>query len=432
MDRANRGGPRAALARPGTRPATFRDVFAIGEFRAVFTAQVLSVAGDQLARVALAVLVFSRTGSAALAALTYAMTFLPDLVGGPLLSGLADRLPRRRLMVACDLGRALLLVLMAVPGMPLLVLGVLLVALQLLNSPFSAARAALLAVILDGDRYVVGSAIANITTQVAQLVGFATGGVIVAAVGPIRGLLVDAATFVASAVLVRLGVHERSAAPAADRPGPQPGWWRSLRAGASLVCTDRRLRALVALACISGFYVSVEGLAVPYADSIGGGAAAAGLLLAANPAGTVVGMVVLTRWVPPPTRLRWLGPLAVAACVPLLACAARPGLLATAGLWAVSGAFSAFQIPANAAFVQAVPDAQRGQAFGLAVTAMQTAQGAGILLGGVAADHWAPATVVAGAGALGVLAAVLTGVAWSRANATPARGQRPLMDGRRN
>lgn len=395
---------------------TFRDVFAVGEFRAMFAAQVLSVAGDQLARVALAVLVFGRTGSAGLAALTYALTFLPDLVGGPLLSGLADRLPRRRLMVACDLGRAVLLVLMAVPGTPLLLLGALLVAMQLLNSPFSAARAALLAVILAGDRYVIGSAIANITNQVAQLVGFATGGVLVAAVGPVRGLLVDAATFAASALLVRLGVRERSA-PEAGRSGVRPAWWRSLRAGASLVGTDRRLRALVALACISGFYVMVEGLAVPYADSIGGGAAAAGLLLAANPAGTVVGMVVLTRWVPPETRLRWLGPLAVAACVPLLACAARPGLLATAGLWALSGVFSAFQVPANAAFMQAVPDAQRGQAFGLAVTALQTAQGAGILLGGAAADHWPPATVVAAAGMLGVVAAIVAAMAWSRANA---------------
>ncbi len=51
--------------------ATFRDVFAVGEFRALWAAQLLSVIGDQLARVALTVLVYDRTRSALLAAITF-------------------------------------------------------------------------------------------------------------------------------------------------------------------------------------------------------------------------------------------------------------------------------------------------------------------------------------------------------------------------
>jgi len=417
-------------AKAGENSATFGDVFAVAEFRALFAAQILSVIGDQFARVALTVLVFQRTQSAGLAALTYALTFLPDLVAGPLLSGLADRLPRRRLMVVCDAMRALLVALMAVPGAPLWILFLLLVAAQLLNSPFSAARAALLAVILRGDRYVVGSAISNITHQVAQLAGFATGGLLVAAAGPIRGLLVDAGTFLASALIVKYGVAERPVPRSAEGHGPKAAWWRSMSAGVALVWTDRRLRALVALACVSGFYITAEGLAVPYAASLGGGAAAAGLLLAANPAGTVVGMIVLTRWVSPQTRLRWLGPMAVAACLPLLLCAVQPGLLATAALWALSGVLSSFQVPANAAFVQSVPDAQRGQTFGLAVTALLSAQGIGILLGGIAAERWAPSAVVAGAGVLGALAATLAAIAWARATGAPA-GDKPAPTGDR-
>src|SRR5829696_10543253 len=87
-------------------PATFREVFAVSEFRALWSAELLSVVGDQLARVALSVLVFQRTNSAGLTALTYALTYLPDLVGGPLLSGRADRFPRRTIMVTTDLLRA--------------------------------------------------------------------------------------------------------------------------------------------------------------------------------------------------------------------------------------------------------------------------------------------------------------------------------------
>lgn len=93
--------------------ATFAQVFAIGEFRALWLAQLLSVAGDQLARVAMTVLVYDRTRSALLTALTYALTYLPWIVGGLALSGLADRLPRRQVMIACDLARMVLVLLMA-------------------------------------------------------------------------------------------------------------------------------------------------------------------------------------------------------------------------------------------------------------------------------------------------------------------------------
>src|SRR5260370_33209854 len=63
-----RGRSNTASRRGDTATATFRDVFAIGEFRALWAAQVLSVVGDQLARVALTLLVFDTTKSAFLAA----------------------------------------------------------------------------------------------------------------------------------------------------------------------------------------------------------------------------------------------------------------------------------------------------------------------------------------------------------------------------
>src|SRR5713226_4738527 len=100
--------PRGDRVQPTAERATFRDVFAIGEFRALWLAQVLSVAGDQLARVALTLLVFDRTGSALLAAVTFAVSVVPAFIGGLVLSGLADRLPRRRVMIACDLIRVVL------------------------------------------------------------------------------------------------------------------------------------------------------------------------------------------------------------------------------------------------------------------------------------------------------------------------------------
>jgi MFS family permease len=68
--------------------------------------------------VTIAILVYGRTHSPFLTALAYALTYLPPTAGGPLLSGLADLFPRRRLMIVSDLFRVGTVGLMAVPGLP--------------------------------------------------------------------------------------------------------------------------------------------------------------------------------------------------------------------------------------------------------------------------------------------------------------------------
>lgn len=407
-------------ARPD-RPARFRDAFAVREFRALWTAYALSVAGDQLAAVGLAVLVFDRTGSPAWAATTYAMTFLPDLAGGALLSGLADRFPRRRVMVLADLIRAVLVTLMALPGQTLASLVVLLIVVQLLAAPFTAARSAVLPAVLTGDRYLAGVTIMRTTYQVGLVVGFGAGAAVVATVGTSQALLVDAATFLASATLVSLGVrlHRPSGAPA----GSPRSWWSGLRAGWALVTRDRRLRSLVGLACVSGAYVVPEGLAVPYATQIHGGTAAVGWLMAASPAGMVVGMLVLQR-LRPAWRLKLLGPLAVGACAVLLPTAWAPALVGSVVLWWLSGAGSAYNMVTQATFMQSVPDHARGQAAGLANAALRLAQGVAILGAGLAAQVWRPGPVIALVAALGVVAAVAASTAWHRAVSSRLTGAR--------
>jgi MFS family permease len=393
--------------------ARWRDVFGHAEFRALFLAGVLSVAGDQLARVALSVLVFDRTESAGLTALTYALTYIPDLLFGPLLAGFADRYPRRTVMIVTDLARAVLVAAMAVKALPLLVVILLLLGLQAFGSPFNAARAATLPAVLPGDHYVLGKAANDMVVQFSQVLGFGTGGVIVVAVGTSGGLLLDSATFLLSAVLIAVGVRRRPVPPRqADES--HGSYFKDLAAGFSLVTRTPKLRALVILATIAGFYVTVEGLAVPYANEIGGGPKAAGLLLAASPAGAVAGMWLITLW-EPDKRMRLLGPLAVLACLPLIACFMAPGLLPTVVLWAVSGMASAYHLPTSAAFVQAVPDAQRGQAFGVASTALKSSQGLGILLAGLVAEQSSPSVALGVMGTAGAVAAAVAGAAWARA-----------------
>lgn len=406
-------------ASPAEPPARLRDAFAVGQFRAVWLAYAQSRIGDQLARIALSVLVYDRTQSAAWAAVTYAMTILPNLVGGALLSGFADRFDRRSVMVLADVVRAVLVAVMALPGLPIPALVVLLCLVQLPFAPFSSARGAILPVILPGDRFMAGLAVMRATDQLSLVGGIAVGATLVAFLGTHTTLAIDAATFALSALLIGFGV--RGHRPDGEGEASPRTWWAAVRAGFVLVARDPALRALVALACVNGFYVVPESLAVPYAAQLHGGTAAVGWLLGGVPAGSVAGMLWLKR-LRPELRLRLMAPLAVATCAILIPTALVPGLVVSVVLWTLSGLFAAHDLVVQGAFIQRVPDAARGQAIGLASAAMQAAQGAGIVVGGVLAQVWTPALVVGLAGAAGVLAAVAAWAAWARGAAPSQTG----------
>lgn len=396
-------------------------VFRVREFRVVWVAELLSIAGDQLARVALAVLVYGRTGSAAWAAATYALTFLPALLGGVLLSGLADRYRRREVMIASDVLRALLVGAMAIPRLPLWALCALLVVVVLLGSPHTAAQGALLPEILHGELYERGLAVRQITSQTAQLVGFASGGVLVAAISPSMALLGNAASFALSALLVRAGLVDRprpGASDEGDAPADAPvGGLRGAVAALFEIATDPRRRALVLLAWLVGWYVVPEALAAPYAAQLGEGPAVVGVLMAADPLGSVIGAWLFVRFVPAQTRPRVVGVLAVGAGLPLVVCLFHPAVPLTLVLWAVSGMLStAYLLQTQASFVRATPVVGRGRAIGVAASGIIAAQGMAVLIGGVLADEWDPSTAIAVAGAVGALLSVGAAVAWHRAN----------------
>ena len=394
-------------------PATYRSLFSERQFTALFIAQAISLTGDQLARVAIATLVFSETGSAFLTALVYAVTYLPWLVGGPLLGGLADRLPRRAVMVTCQLTSAVLVALMAVPGMPLIALAALLFVVILAESPFLSARASLLVDVLPDDRYVLASAMNQLTIQAAQVVGFAAGGALIRLIGPRDALLVNALSFLVSAALVRFGVRVHGAIASVQLGNS----WERMKTGAKVVFGDPRLRGLVLLGWLATFWVVPEGLAAPYAK---GDSTAIGLLLASQPIGSVVGGVVLSRLVRPATRLEVMGWLAVMSCLPLVFFFTTPPLPLAVGLLVISGIGTTYNLPANAAFIQALPAERRGQAFGLVSAGLVAGQGISIALAGACAELTSPGVVIGVAGVLGVAAALSLSGAGRRFLSSPS------------
>jgi predicted MFS family arabinose efflux permease len=412
-----RGGSKEQAAK-----STFRDVFAVAEFRALWLAQLLSVIGDQLARVALTVLVYDRTRSALLAAITFVASIVPNFIGGVTLAWLADRYPRRAVMIACDVIQGALVMVMALPGVPLAVLVALLFVVTLAGAPFLAARAAIYPDVLAGDRYVMGSAVSLTTLQFAQVIGFALGGAVVGFFGTRPSLLGDAATFVASALIVRAWVRPRPA-PTVTSGDREPSRLAGIIAGARLVFATPALLTPMLLAWLAAFYNAPEGVVTPLARALGGGAVTVGVILAAQALGQTAGALMFSRFLAPAVRLRFVGPLAVAACAVLILFAWRPGLVVSLLILGASGLFASYQLAANAAFVTAAPREQRSQAFGLAQGGMSLGQGTVMILAGAAAQHLAPARVIAVCGAVGAVLALAIAL-------SPARGRGRQESGR--
>jgi diguanylate cyclase (GGDEF)-like protein len=391
----------------------------VREFRFLWAAELFSVAGDQLARVALALLVFARTSSAGLTALTYALTFVPAVLGGAMLSGLADRFPRRGVLVVTDLVRAGLAGAMAWPGLPLPALWILVGVLSAASGPFKAAQLAILPQVLDDrDAYRAGIALRQVTGQAAQLAGFAAGGVLLTVVEPHLALLFNSATFLASAALIVTGVRKRAASIAAPEDtaatGEKPG-----------IATA--LWPVFALAALVGLYVVPEGLAAPYADGLGSAAIGVGVLMAADPAGSVLGGWLAAR-VRVPASVTAAVLLAMAAGVPLVMCEMGPGLGISAALWAMSGVFSTFYlVQIQEMVVDLVPDHRRGGVLGRLATCLYCSQGIAILGAGVAAEAYGPFRAVAVAGVVAIGLAGVVGVWWwlARSRRERASGNEP-------
>jgi MFS family permease len=395
----------------------YRTVLRNAEFRAVFAAENLSLLGDQLARIALAILVFQRSGSAFQASATYAISYGAYLVSAPLLSGLSDRYPRLSVMVACDLLRIpLVLGLALAVDVPMWVLFGLIFVLGAAGPVFDSARSALQPDILAGEEYVVANTLMNVCVQVSQILGFVLGGAVVAATSVRSALVVDAASFLLSAGLLLRSVRQRPAAMAETA-----SFLRDTRDGLRLVLGSTRLQVLLAFAVLTSVpTTSTEGLAVPLAHDLGGGDLTSGVLTACVPAGFMIGSVLVLR-VPSERRELLLPWLTLMGTVPLLLTPALGWTAAVVAVWVLAGVGATTNLIAGPAFVQACPPDYRGRAYGVATAILMSTQGAGLFLGGWLGTLISPAGAVACVGLVMLLLAAP--LLWAQGNRETGRKQ---------
>ncbi|WP_233414774.1 MFS transporter [Streptomyces sp. N35] len=415
----------ARAATTEAAPQGYGAVFRVREFRAVFAAHLLSLLGVIVSEIALTVLVYELTKSPLLSALTFALGMLPYLIGGTLFAGVADRYPARRVLVVCDLICAGCVAVMIMPGTPVAALLALRVLIAAIAPVFTGTRMAALTDILgEGDLYVLGRSILRIVSQSAQLAGFGVGGVLLAVVSPRSAITITLCTFLASALLLRFGTKAR---PARARGGAT--LMRESLSGARQVFADRRIRAQILLFWLPAmFLVAPEALAAPYAESIGAGPAALGLLMCAMPVGHICAEVWVGARLSAATRSRIVFPAAAAGLLPYLGYAIAPGLGLSVLLLVLAGAGGAYVLGLDQWFVATVPEELRGRAMTLMTAGLMTVQGAGMALAGLAAEFWPVHQVVTGAGVIGTVVSVLLVWEARRAGARPQE-KTELRDG---
>lgn len=376
-------------------------------FAAVQAIEAINVVGDQLAKVAISLLVYDRTGSAVWSGLAYALTLLPPLVAGPVLVPLADRLAPRPLMVGCCLLQAVTVAAMAVPSLPCPAFLVLVVGVTALGSPYRAAQALLVLELLGSRGNKTGATRLMMITEMGQLAGLAAAAGVVSALGVPAALALDVVTFAAAAVLLMVFLPS-SAGPmvpsAVSPPARRP-----------VVNGRPGVAALVVLALTVGVTAVPDGVVAPLVAQEGLPRWAVGPLLGADCAGILIGATLVQR-LAPRWQARAIGPLALFSVLVLTGFALRPGLLGTGGLLALSGAGAAYLALARAEFLERVPRRRAGTAIGLLRSGMRATQGVAVLGGGLLAEAVGSAAVaIATAGGVGVILAAGAALAWSRA-----------------
>lgn len=350
---------------------TYRDVFAVREFRALFAGTMGSIAGGTMTTLALSTLVYAHTASPFLASMAFLAGFLPQVLGALTIGGLADRLPPRLVLSAWELVRAGSIVLLALGVLPVWGMLALVMVVGYFDSVTKAMSQALVADLLPGNGYVLGRSALNIAVGGMQIAGFGGGGLLLALIGPRPALWGGAGLAVVVSLVYRFGLRHRP---------PRSAERRSL-GGARTLLADPAVRGLLLVQWVpNGLIVGVEALFVPFAG------AAAGVLFMAAAGGMLVGDLVIGRWTSPAQRLRIAVPLYVLLAVPYLLLVFSPPLWAAVALAAVASFGFAGHLGTQERYLVAVPEHMRGQALGLASSGMQTCQALAASLTGAVAE----------------------------------------------
>ena len=259
------------------------------DFRRLYLASMISLGGDWFLIVALFGLVLQLTGQAVAVAFTLAAQDLTYFLASPFAGVLADRLDRRRLMIAADLARAVLVLgfLLVTTEDTVWLVYVLLAAVALFSAVFEPASVAAMPNLVADRDLSTANALSGSLWGTMLVVGAGLGGIVAAALGREAAIAIDSASFVISALLIlRIHVSFSEARAAREHASIRQDSVETVRYARK----DHRVLALLGVkfgwGMAGGVLVVIPLLAYETFDA---GDVGLGLLMAARGIGALVG-----------------------------------------------------------------------------------------------------------------------------------------------
>lgn len=197
------GGATVAIP-PGRAQSPYLALVRNRNFSLLWVGQLVSFFGDRVHQVAVGVLVLQR-GTPLDVGIVFAATAIPNVFLGPLAGALVDRWDRRTTMIACDLVRAgLVLLVPLVINVHIALVYLIALAVATVGLLFRPAKTAIVPVIVDEERLVTANSASSINETLADLIGYPVAAAIVAGLAGVIGaaFVLDSATYVVSAVLI--------------------------------------------------------------------------------------------------------------------------------------------------------------------------------------------------------------------------------------
>ncbi|UIP57889.1 MFS transporter [Agromyces marinus] len=382
---------------------------------ALLAAQLCSLGGNAIALVAVPLIVLQQTGSPLAAGVAGIFATVPLVIGGALGGVLVDRFGYRASSIAADVASgATVLAIPILDAVGLLHFGVLLALVflgGLLDAPGDTAKTVLMPDLAELARTPLARAAGaqSAVQRTATMVGAGTAGVLIAIAGPMTALVVDAAGFAVSALLVLLLVPKRRAAALDGADPADPAALASAGsagfvAGIRFIMRTPLALGVVLLVTLTNA-IDAAGLMVlkpVYATEVLGDQAALGFMIGTFAAGALIGSSAFGL-----VGHRASGRIMFATCFVLagappyvaIALDAPAGLLFT--VLGVSGlAAGALNPMISTALYGVVPDGMRARVFGAMTSGVAASMPVGAFIAGVAVDAFGLAPVAAGAAVL--------------------------------
>lgn len=367
-------------------------------YRLLWLGQIVSQLGDWFNSVAIYALLLELTGSATSVALMIIVQFLPMAVIGPVAGVVVDRVNRRRLMIAADILRGCVVLVLLVVKRPdqVWIVYVAMGTVVSLTAFFEPARTAVIPNVTTRAQLLTANALSSATWSAMLAIGAGAGGVVTAVLGRNAAFIVNAASFFASAVIIARTSFN------ADPPDvKRPAGWASVTGlgdlveGIRYVRSDRHVAALMLVKAgwgVAGGVLLIMTVLGERVFPVGGSAAAGiGVLYAARGIGAGIGPILARAWLgqQPDEMRRAIAPSYFLVSVFYLVLSVSPTiLLAGAAIVGAHAAGSVLWVFSTVLLQMAVPDRFRGRVFSAELALLMIISAASSYACAHAMDAW--------------------------------------------